>query len=329
MYGHVQGSVIGMAAAILLASSTVLPLRAQDLPDAYRDGPYYGDLMGDIARLQVIGRLQDESEVGCSRDYTAPNPCSQVKKVLDEIIEKHGLPADVSTVVMLNAYAEGEYEKADKLYAAARGYALPDHLADDPGSGTAAAIASYGVRPKISDDTSCTNDPMGSKPCPEVVTAFNAFTREHGLPANAQTAKMFAAFADGDRERGERLYAALTGDASAIAETPNELLAEVRSYGVPVEEGTDTACRNNYYAAKPCPRAVSAWRAFARQHDLELNQQTADLFQAYVEGDTVTGDKLYAAAKGISVAELLYERGAIKEDPGVEPLYVPIHPPGR
>ncbi len=297
---------------------------ADELPEAYRDGPYYDELLGDVARLKLIGRV--DKETACSRDVTAPNPCAQVKTILKEIIEARGLPATPETAEMLQAYAEGDYRKADRLYAAARGYELPDYLKDKPATEVGAAIAALGVRQQVPDDTSCTNDPFGTKPCPQAVQAFKRFTRERGLPQNAQTADMFVAFVQGDSKTGERLYASLSGEG---ADPANELLADVRSYGVPPEEGSDTACKNNYFAAKPCPPAVTAWRDFSRKHGLELTQTTADLFEAFLVGDTVTGDKLYAAAKGISVATLLHERGHDVDLPSLDPLYVPIHPPVR
>jgi hypothetical protein len=154
-------------------------------------------------------------------------------------------------------------------------------------------VAAFGVRAEVRDDVSCKNDVFAPKPCPEAVQAFKQFARENGLPETRSTAQMFYAYVEGDKETGDELYAFLSGK---NADQPrNELLAEVRSYRVPAEEKRDTSCENNYFAAKPCMAAVSAWRDFSRKHGLALTRQTADLFQAYIAGDEVTGDKLYAA----------------------------------
>jgi len=308
--------------AAVLAMATCGPALGEPLPEAYREGPYYDDLMGDIGRLRLIGNITSDTD--CTRDITSPNPCPQLKKILVDIIEKHDLPEDAATADMLKAYADGDYRKADRLYAAARGYALPEELQDRASSGAGAAIAGLGVAKEEKGGTSCTNDLYGAKPCLQAVQAFERFAAERGLGKSRETVAMFYAYVEGDQETGDRLYAAATGASEGIAR--NEVLAEVQSYRVPPEEKSDTSCVNNYYAAKPCLVAVAAWRDFSRKHGLELSPQTADLFRAYLEGDEVTGDKLYAAAKGISVAELLQARGVEVDLPSDDPLYVPIHP---
>lgn len=306
-----------LAAWLLLS-----PVAADPLPSAYREGPYYKDLMGDVARLRLFGNGIFDTE--CTRDIASPKPCPELKHILDEIIEKNGLPAGLQTAEMLKAYADGNYRKADRLYAAARGYALPEELQDPVASTVGGEVAALGVVREEKQDTSCTNDLYGAKPCLKAMQAFEQFARERGLAKSPETVAMFYAYVEGDQVTGDRLYASVTGTAQPV--TRNELLAEVKSYNVPPEEKKDTSCSNDYYASKPCLAAVAAWRDFSRKHGLELTPQTAQLFRAYLEGDEVTGDKLYAAAKGISVAELLHDRGVPVDLPSDEPLYVPIHP---
>lgn len=313
----------GLGAALLSLPLLTLAVPAgADLPLAYREGPYYDELMGDISRLRILASIP--SDTACTRGLTDPKPCAELKAVLNEIIEKHGLPETQATNEMLRAYAEGDYQKADRLFAAAKGYALPDQLQDAHSKGLGSEVAALGVRAEVRDEVSCTNDVFSAKPCPDAVRGFKQFARENGLPENQSTAQMFYAYVEGDRKTGDALYAALSGTTPAAPR--NELLAEVRSYGVPAELGLGTSCENNYYAAKPCQVAVAAWRDFTRKHGLEETQQTAALFQAYLRGDEVTGDKLYAAAKGISVAELLQDRGIAVDEPSGRPLYVPIYP---
>jgi hypothetical protein len=309
--------------ALLLSALLALASPAQgEVPVAYQEGPYYDELMGAVMRLRIIGSIP--SDTACTRGIADPKPCADLKAALEQIIEENDLPATPKTIAMLQAYAEGEWLKADRLYASVKGYELPDHLKERTSDSLAREVAAFGVRAEVRDDTSCKNDVFAPKPCPEAVRAFKQFARENGLPETRSTAEMFYAYVEGDKETGDELYAFLSG--KNANQPRNELLAEVRSYRVPAEEKKDTSCENNYFAAKPCMAAVSAWRDFSRKHGLELTRQTADLFQAYVAGDEVTGDKLYAAAKGITVAELLQDRGVIVDETSGQPLYVPIYP---
>jgi hypothetical protein len=306
-----------LAAFVALAS----PSQGQ-VPPAYQEGPYYDELMGPVTRLRIIGSIP--SDTACTRGIADPKPCPDLQAALDQIIQENGLPATPQTITMLQAYAEGDWMKADRLYAAAKGYELPDHLKEKAADSLAREVAAFGVRGEVRDDVSCKNDVFAPKPCPEAVRAFKQFARENGLPETRSTAQMFYAYVEGDKETGDELYAFLSG--KTAGQPRNELLAEVRTYAVPAEEKKDTSCENNYFAAKPCLVAVAAWRDFSRKHGLELTRQTADLFQAYVAGDEVTGDKLYAAAKGITVAELLQDRGVLVDETSGQPLYVPIYP---
>lgn len=294
------------------------------VPEAYREGSFYDEIARDAARLGVAP--EDFLDVSCVNDVYAQNPCPGVVSAWYEFTEKHDLPRTQQTSQMLRAYLNRDYKTADRLYALTKGYSLPEEkLAPDSVS---ASVRKYGVPRSDGRDTACSNDVLAPKPCPKAVRAWRLFAEEHGLELNRQTAKMFDAYIEGREGEGDELYA--TAKQTWDGPPRNEIHAEVLSYGVRRRPGLEVGeCENNYYAAFPCLDAVRAWRQFADKHGLELNKQTANLFEAYVEGDPVSGDKLYASAKGITVAELLEKRG-YKVDPvsSGSRLYVPIYPSG-
>lgn len=295
------------------------------MPLGYGDGSSaFKDIAGDVARLNVAPETGLDTD--CVNDVFAPKPCPDVLRVWEEFTERHGLPPTRETAEMLRAYIIRDYRRADRLYARAKGFQLPDEPPPSLSS-IGSEIAALGVPREQGTDTACTNDLLSPKPCQEAMRAWGIFARKHNLQLNAQTARMFYAYLQGDHQTGDELYASLGQTASRKAPR-NPIHADVLAYGVPREEGTDTACVNNPMANKPCLAAVRAWKQFSAEHDLPLDRQSADAFQAYVEGDPIKGDKLYAAAKGISVAQLLQERGIEVDEPVEKPLRVPIFPSG-
>ncbi|MEQ8652733.1 MAG: hypothetical protein RIC87_09750 [Kiloniellales bacterium] len=227
---------------------------------------------------------------------------------------------------MLRSYIERDYKTADRIYAQTKGYSLPEDL--QAPRGVASTVFTLGVRRSAGRDTACSNHPLSAKPCPKAVSAWKAFARQHGLVLNAQSARMFEAYVEGRTREADRLFA--SAKKSQVRGPDNALATEVRTYGVKRRSGLEVgACQNNYYSINPCLEAVQAWRDFARKHGLDLNRQSADLFEHYIEGEAVQGDKLYAAAKGISISELLASRGyETVFDHSRNRLYVPIFPAG-
>ncbi len=310
---------LGLVLACLLGGT----VSHAQVPEAYRDGSYYDEIAKDVAGLRIpqeAGR-----DVGCVNNVYAQNPCPEVVSAWYSFTRKHDLPRTRQTAIMLRSYIERDFKTADRIYAQTKGYSLPEELQTK--SEVASSVSKLGVRRSAGSDTACSNDPLSAKPCPGAVTAWKRFAKEHGLALNQQTARMFEHYVEGRTQKADKLYAS----AAKVQEKPpaNELEAEVRTFGVKRRSGLEVGeCSNNYYAINPCLEAVQAWRQFARKHGLELNRQSADLFEAYVEGDPVTGDKLYAAAKGISISELLENRGFETDRSSGTRLYVPIFPPG-
>ncbi len=294
------------------------------VPEAYRDGSYYEEVARDVARLNIAP--ETGRDVGCVNNVFAQNPCPEIVSAWYSFTRKHDLPRNAQTARMLRSYIERDFKTADRIYAQTKGYSLPEEL--QVPSGVASTVTKLGVRRAEGRDVACSNDPLSAKPCPKAVSAWKAFAREHGLALNAQSARMFEAYVEGRTREADRLFA--SAKKSKDKEPDNELVAEVRTYGVKRRSGMEVGeCENNYYAVNPCLEAVQAWRHFARKHGLDLNKQSADLFEAYIEGNPVQGDKLYAAAKGLSISELLEKRGY--ENVSASPsnrLYVPIFPPG-
>lgn len=62
---------------------------------------------------------------------------------------------------------------------------------------------------------------------------------------------------------------------------------------------TGKRCTPNYYAPKPCIDTVRRWTEFAEFNGLPMNPESAAIFQAYAQHDTVMGDRLMARARGL------------------------------
>ncbi len=298
------------------------------VPDAYREGSHYDEIARDVARLGL--RPEDSTQNACVNNVYAQNPCPGVVAGWYEFTKKHDLPRTAQTATMLQAYIRKDYRTADRIYAKTKGFVLPNE--PEAPTGVAKEIRRLGVPRADALETVCSNDLLSAKPCPRAVRAWRIFAEEHGLTLNRQTADMFEAYVEGKTRLGDKLYAAAKNQKQE-APPRNKIAAEAQGLGARQRSGLEVGgCENNYYSVNPCLEAVRAWRQFAEKHGLPLDKRSADLFQAYIEGDQVTGDKLYAAAKGISITELLQQRGHdIVEEPRGNPLYVPIFPggPGR
>ncbi len=298
-------------------------MAASQVPDSYRTGSYYEEIVRDVTRLNVPP--ERGLETSCVNDVYAGNPCPRIVSAWYEFTLANDLPRTPQTAAMLRAYIARDYATADRLYAGIRGYSLPD--GERASESAAPAVAGFSLRRSAGRDTACSNDVTAAKPCPEALAAWKRFAEEKGLSLNTRTARLFEAYIEGRTREADRLYAAAGDGAAHLAN--NEILTEVRRYGIRRHSGQEVGeCENNFYATNPCMRAVQAWRDFARRHDLELSRRSADLFEAYVQGDPVTGDELYAAEKGMPVAELLEQRGIEPEVSTGSRLYVPIHPSG-
>ncbi|GAB5468801.1 MAG: hypothetical protein Kilf2KO_18310 [Rhodospirillales bacterium] len=307
---------------VALEGSTGLPGALAQVPEAYRDGSsHYEDVAKSVSRLNV--KPETGRDVACENSVYSANPCPEIVVAWKRFVEEHDLPRTRQTATMLQAYIARDYRKADRLYARSKGFALPD----EPTVSTEAArdVAGLNVKRSAGRDTACSNDILSAKPCPAAVKAWSVFAKKHGLSLNRQTARMFEALVEGRTAEGNRLFAS----AKRQQQKPpaNELHAEVRTYNVRRRAGLEVGeCENNYYAVNPCLEAVRAWRDFTKKHGLAQDRRSANLFQAYVEDDPVTGDKLYAAAKGIPITKLLQDRGHDIVAPSANPLYVPIYP---
>jgi len=310
--------------ALLVALAVPYGAACAQVPDSYRAGKsYYEEFARDVARLGIIP--EDGREVACENNVYAANPCPEIVQAWYEFTELHDLPRSAHSAAMLQAYIERDYRTADRMYAGIKGYTLPEDARSGPSG--ARTVAGLGVERELGGDVSCNNDVMSGKPCPEAVRAFKKFAAEHGLTLNSQSAAMFQNYVEGRTREADRMFARSVGGGDA--EPRNDILASAQSYGVERKAGMEVGeCVNNYYASNPCLEAVRAWKDFAREHELELNRQSADIFESYVENNPERGDRLFASAKGMSVAELLEKRGHPAVAPAGQPLYVPVYPAG-
>ncbi|MEO1193411.1 MAG: hypothetical protein AAFY02_16740 [Pseudomonadota bacterium] len=313
---------------LALGLGMLLPLAAvqAQVPEAYRQGEsHFEDVVRDVKRLGVAP--EEGRDTACQNSVYAANPCPEIVQAYNAFVEEHDLPRSRQTAAMLRAYIESDFRSADRLYATAKGFSLPGDA--QAGTGLGGSVNALGVRRRDTLESTCSNDLMSAKPCPATLRAWNTFAEQHGLELNRQTARMFDSYIAGRTEEADEIHARVQQEKRQAP--ANRIHADVRSYNVRRRSGLEAgSCENNYYANTPCLEAVRAWRQFAEQHGLELNRRTADLFEAYVEDNPVQGDKLYAAEKGISVAQLLKDRGhdIVVPSDTENPLYVPIFPAG-
>ena len=184
-------------------------------------------------------------------------------------------------------------------------------------------IRSLGLENDQSDNARCVNNPrsFSPPPCPEAVQLYEDFIEAQGIEDNHLAGRMFNSYIDGDHRNGDRLYARLKGYKLPRYKGPGEMIAGLGLRRPMGKRGED--CEFNYYAVLPCPGVVRAWQEFAEKHGLELNEQTAEIFEAYAERDIEAGDVLLAEVKGVTVAEL---RGTPPKEEDPPRLLVRIRP---
>jgi len=113
---------------------------------------------------------------------------------------------------MFESYTKDDYRRADVIYALASGKPVPAYgylptgVARDPSVASALRIKSS-VGRKIPCDIS----PYGRRPCPGTARLWREFAATYELADTAQSARIFAAYAEGEVKQGDQLLAAAKG----------------------------------------------------------------------------------------------------------------------
>jgi len=113
---------------------------------------------------------------------------------------------------MFEAYAHGDFKRADVIYALAKGLPVPAYGYIP--TGIAAEIAALGLeRPseQSNPDHACENNPYASKPCLNSLQVWRDFAERYQLEDNPDNARLFQAYSEGDYRLGDQLMAEAKG----------------------------------------------------------------------------------------------------------------------
>lgn len=320
------GRLVSGAAAVAAGCCLAVSAAAQVSGKGYGQvESYFEDVATDVARR---GLQTTSSNAGdCQNNYYGMNPCPGIIRHWREFATKFGLEDNRQNAAIFEAYINKEYRKADRLYAGAMGFSMPP---DSEYWGVGKEIAALGIKPEEMYQKDCSNDPNAPNPCPGILRHWRTFLKKHGLKEDRRSAQIFQAYAQRNYRKGDRLYAAATGRSVFFTKKPHSGIgSEVATLGLgQLAQGREQDCEPNYFAPNPCPTAVRHWKAFAAKHGLALDLRSAEIFQAYVKRDFTRADRMYAAAKRMSVDQLLQSRGVTPPAQQTEPrpLVVPIWP---
>ena len=193
---------------------------------------YFPDIAREIADLGLaVGR--DDRE--CVHNYHSPNPCVESIPLFERFAAQHGLPLDADAAYMFQAYVRGEYGRADRLYARAKGYVLPKY----EGIGTEVAALVLEVYATHSQESAhkqgdCQFNYYDANPCRGVIPVWRAFASRHGLGLSRLSADLFQAYADGTYRRGDRLYRIAKGIAAPDYTGPGVAVVDRRGILTPL-----------------------------------------------------------------------------------------------
>ena len=203
--------------------------QAKGLPDPTGESAF---TLQDQITAMNLGQYQDNPENPCDLNPFGPRPCAEILRKFEAFARQHGLAVNRSTAAMFEAYAYGNFVKADTLYAVAKGLDVPSYGYAPTGIARDMAFAALRQRPVGSEMGDCSQNPYAAKPCPESVEAWRTFAARYQLEDNAANARLFEAYAEGDLRKGDRLFAQAKGvsldtllEASGVP--PKDLTIEV------------------------------------------------------------------------------------------------------
>ena len=317
-----------LAPVLVLLAGLVAGTPGAAAADRYRSSdtgyPYsvYPEVAEDVLRLGLepdSGRKFD-----CEHNYFAANPCFESITLWREFADRHDLERDWTSARIFQYYIRRDYRLADKLFARAKGYELPPHGGYE---GPGLDVLAFKLQPDSNQKHGCQNNPYADNPCRGFTEAWQAFAKKHNLPLNRRGAAIFQAYANGDFVRGDRLYAALTGEHTQYEVVHSGIANEILARNMGLAHDERDACDVNPFDTNPCIGAARLLREFAKKHGLKANRKTGKLMAAYADGEFERGDQLYASAKGITVDELLDQHNVPRKpkEREVPRLIIDIH----
>ena len=267
---------------------------------------YFADVAREIADLKLAPGNDDRE---CVHNYHSPNPCVESIPLFERFAARHGFGMSVDAAYMFQAFVRGEYGRADRLYARAKGYTLPTY------EGIGSEVAALGLRDHMAGGRrfpNCDYNYYSPNPCPGVIPLWTAFAERHGIALSRTSADMFEAYVEGAYRRGDRLYRAAKGIAEADYTGPG---VAVMALGLDPSFDLDRVCQHDPTSPNRCVTSIVALEQFAAEHGLPLDRNTAEVFQAYVRHQVRKGDEMFARAKGIPIEAV------------GDPDYQPFEPP--
>jgi hypothetical protein len=183
-----------------------LMARARGLP--VPSGESVFGLQSEVSAMS-LGRFQRNPDNPCDLNPYGTRPCPEIFKVYRAFLERHGLPDDQRSAAMLKSYADGDFRRADVIYALAKGLDVPAYGYIP--SGLAADVASLNLGRFQNPRNPCDLTPYGPRPCLEVVSLWRDFAERYGLADSDQHARVFQAYAEGDYRAADQLFAQAKG----------------------------------------------------------------------------------------------------------------------
>jgi len=147
----------------------------------------------------------------CDLNPFGPRPCPQIARLFQDFAARHGLALDRRTGNMFEAYANGDFRKADVIYALAMGLPVPAYGYIPTGIAEDTAIAALLSRPQPTTRIECENNPYRTRPCPGAIRAWREFAERYGLEDNAGNAQIFQAYTEGEFREADQLFAQAKG----------------------------------------------------------------------------------------------------------------------
>ncbi len=209
----------------------------------------------------------------------------------------------------LPAFAAGTLAACIALFTL--GAAADSRESKDPGyrlsvyQEVADEVLALGLDPDSGGKFECQHNYYAGYPCRGSISLWREFADRNGLGRDRRSASIFEAYIRRDYRLGDRLYAKAKGyklPPHGGYEGPG---LEIMALGLQPDTDKEGACQNNPFSSNACRGVKRLWKAFAKKHGMPENRRSAAAFQAYVNGDFVAADRIYADMTGRRV---FYER---------------------
>ena len=185
-----------------------LMARARGLPEPASTSAF---ALHDEVRNMNLGGALVGTEVGCDLDPYGARPCPDVLKRFNSFIARHGLPNNRRIANMFKSYAQGEFKKADAIYARSKGLPVPAYAYRPSALSNEIASAGLSDTQQAMEAEPCSHNPYAVKPCLDSTRQWREFAARYQLADTAENARIFQSYAEGDDRKGDQLFASAKG----------------------------------------------------------------------------------------------------------------------